>query len=468
MRTFKIAKQSGLLKFSKIRNLIRALNSEGKNAMALLSYAAKEFPQIVAIRHTEIEISYPQLFERSQERAQQLSNWIASGEKVALIEKNTPDFVITLFALSRLGCSIYLINYTHPEKKIQTMLRENRISKIIHNEEGRFLDFETLLFSEIGELLKSKSKLEKQHSHITVLTSGSTGSPKMAKRKLGIRSFLPPLLALLDSLELKENEKVCLSIPFFHGFGLAGMFMSVLMGAEIRIKEKFTEEELIKNIEKSTVWIAVPSQIFSIRNELKFRGEPLKIISGGARLDPRVLQLLNGNKNLSVFNLYGTSEVGFVCLACPKRLKKHPESIGKVIKGASYRIAVNGELFFKNKWSIKPGAWLSTGDLAENKKGYLFLKGRSDQMIVSGGENVYPIEIEKALNEIEDIEDFHLSVQDHEKFGQSFKLQFYSRQISSDELKNKLTQLLPNYAVPKQIVNEKISRNILGKVEKKD
>ncbi|MEN8906118.1 MAG: fatty acid--CoA ligase family protein, partial [Clostridiales bacterium] len=183
-----------------------------------------------------------------------------------------------------------------------------------------------------------------------------------------------------------------------------------------------------------------------------------------------------------LYNIYGTSETGLLTISTPKDLKYNNLTIGKKISGTKIKIVDSnknklkngqiGQLQIKTTWSmIGESNWIKTGDLGyRDNNGYYFLSGRADDMIISAGENVYPIELESILIKHPYLEDVVVFGINDEAFGQRLKAYVQlsnGKNLSFDELIKWLKPKVARYHIPKEIefVNE-IPYNALGKLNK--
>ena len=208
------------------------------------------------------------------------------------------------------------------------------------------------------------------------------------------------------------------------------------------------------------------------------------IISGGARLSESLIKETMDSFSPILFNLYGTTEAGFCIMATPKDLIHFPSTIGKPIKGVNFKIlnpVYNevmdkniGQIFIKSRWTVKDkfnDGWIATGDLGYmDDNGYCFLCGRVDDMIVSGGENVYPHYLENFLLSHPKIEDAAvIGIVDIE-YGERLKcfvVVALKETLEESEISNWLSKLVPRYCMPKEIkFLKKIPSNLMGKTNK--
>ena len=206
------------------------------------------------------------------------------------------------------------------------------------------------------------------------------------------------------------------------------------------------------------------------------------LISGSAPLSPALAQACLALNPRSLFHLYGSSEAGFSVMASPQDLARHPDTLGFPIWGVRLRL-INGQgqacqplepgfLEFRNAWSIGEGQqWIRSGDLAyRDAQGLLFFAGREDDMIVSGGENVYPNDLERVLLQDAAIADASVIGVPDAEFGQRLRAFVKLRQAPLDEpaLRQRLSQKLARFQMPREIiVLPELPYTSLGKPDKK-
>lgn len=465
-----------------------ALWKHGINLMALLHFVAKLYPTKKAIHSEGQIITYQELYEKSLELAHQLKNefHILSGDKVALLCANHTECVLSLFAISRLGADVFFLNIEMSTNQLSDFCQRKKFDLIICDDNLKIneIDVKLLFVSdlEFGFGGFDKTKLQRtKPGNIIVLTGGTTGKFKSAKRKPSISNFLNPLFALLLKLDLDKFKSVFVATPIYHGYGLASLIVAILLGKEIFILKKFDSKKACDLINENKIEVAtlVPVMLSRMLAENESSLKSLKkILCGGAPLKSTLVEEILDKLGDIIYNLYGTSEAGFSIIACPEDLKYNSQTIGKSINGVSIKIVNKknqiGMLYIKSAWTMnnKKEDWISTGDLAcQDEKGYLFLCGRSDDMIVSGGENVYPVRVENVLLENKNIHETVVIGIEDEDFGQSLKAFIVlkentnlSEKSINDWLKNKVAR----YEQLAQIeFMKELPRTVLGKIDRK-
>lgn len=503
-QTFKKLYQVNLSTPRGIYRLLSSLVGTGANLMALLQFAARSYPTQTAIIDDCQEINYQDLYLETQQLAFHLQQkyGIQANTCVAILCRNHSPLVKTLFALSSVGAHAYLFNTEIHTQQLNQLLETQAIDVLIHDIEvwelvqASNFDKTSLLarhltFDSVEKLSQQKcppnTKVKKTKAgKLIILSSGTTGHFKTAVRKPSIFHFLNPFFALLTQLNLGSYSSTYIAIPIYHGFGMAALLVSITLGVKIVLRTNFDliQAGNLLTQHKIQVLILVPTILNRLLDlETSFLQNTRLIISGGAALAPSLVQQTFQKINTDLANLYGTSEAGFCLMANSKDLQKYPNSLGKKVHGATLKIVNEqqkevtlgqvGELMVNSSWIMKNSQsnWIKTGDLVYcNAEGYYFLCGRIDDRIVSGGENVYPIELEHILLQHPAI---HLAavvgIADPD-FGQALKAFVQVKPSCSLNKTNLLAWLKPKtarYQMPKELVFiNSMPLNALGKIDK--
>ena len=401
------------------------LLSEGMSLMSLLRFAAHFYPNRYALKEKEGSLTYQETYEKAQTLAQLLYTQYQLRPKmnVALLGRNSLILSLLLPALSRIGVHITLLNTDMPQDQLLEYLRKRHYQLFIYDkeliEEPQLLACRAIITEELHHLIiyrdhhEEKQKLPRMRRgrNIIIHTGGSSGNYKAVARRPAIMSFLPPLIALLHKIGIDQYDSVLISLPFYHGFGLATLIVSLLMGKKICLQRRFLVQETLSIIQNEHIEVmpivpAMLSRLWQIEGA-KSQMESLKcLICGGDRLPKQLIETTHQQLGHVLYNLYGTSEAGFFLLATPQELAAFDETtLGKAIWGVRCKIKEAneehvGELWVRSSWAMagRKNQWQSTGDLVfQNLDGYYFHRGRTDRMVVCGGENVHPEHIEQVL-----------------------------------------------------------------------
>jgi len=479
-----------------------------------------------AIRHGDREaiidergtLTYAELDERSNALANAwLDRGLEAGEGVAILVRNHRGFLESVFAGAKCGARIILLNTSFAGPQIREVAEREGTDLLVHDEEysklltgidapsrGRWLAWsdepgEDTLDALIEGGDTSAPPKPETSPRITILTSGTTGTPKGAPRSEP-RS-LSLLGGLLSKVPFRARETTELCVPMFHALGFAQALVGIGLGSTLVIRRRFDPEETLRSLERhqATAMVMVPVMLQRAVDQLEQMDErpdtsALRIIflSGsqlGADLARRAMEAFGP----VVYNLYGSTEVAYATIATPEDLREAPSSVGKVVRGSVVKLldedchevalGETGRIFVGNIGQFEGytgggnkemvDGLMSSGDVGHfDENGRLFIDGRDDEMIVSGGENVFPAEVEELLNQHDSISEAAVIGVDDEKFGQRLKAFVVTRgggSLSEDDVKAYVKENLANYKVPREVVFlDELPRNATGKVLKRD
>ena len=403
----------------------KSLIYEGISLMALLRFAAHFYPQRCAITDDKQFLSYQELYVCTRQLAEILHTEYHLQPKmsVALLGRNSLILSLLLHALSRLGIRTTLLSTDLGTEQITAYLQKHHYHLIIYDSDLKQIPTElpciAVTTEKINDILLDKHsqvreiKLPKiwRGREIVIHSGGTSGKFKTIARRPSVTSFLTPLFALLRDIRIYQYERVLISLPFYHGFGLSTLIISLLMGKKICLQKRFDALQTLAIIqqEKIEVMPIVPAMLarfWQIENAKEKMKSLRCLISGGDKLPKSLIDTTHKEIGEVIFNLYGTSEAGFFMLANPKELASFEETtLGKPIRGVDCKVKdCNrqgiGTLWVRSRWAMRGlrNQWQNTGDLvSQNSEGYFFHHGRADRMVVCGGENVQPEHIEQVL-----------------------------------------------------------------------
>ncbi|MEA2124917.1 MAG: fatty-acyl-CoA synthase, partial [Solirubrobacteraceae bacterium] len=333
-----------------------------------------------------------------------------------------------------------------------------------------------------------------------ILTSGTTGTPKGASRSQP--KSLDPAAALLDRIPLHARENTMIAAPLFHAWGFAHFTIGMGLSSTLVLKRKFDPEATLSLTaqHECTALVVVPvmlQRILALDDEIlsmydlgKLRVVP---VSGSALPGPiseRWMDLFGDN----LYNLYGSTEVAWATIATPEDLRAAPGTAGRIPRGTVVRIYddddqpvekpnVTGRIFVGNDMQMEGytggggkdaiDGLMSSGDVGHfDDEGRLFIDGRDDDMIVSGGENVFPQEVEELLQQHDAVEEVAVFGVDDEKFGQRLKavvVKKKGKSLTEKQVKDLVKKKLAGYKVPREVeFMKELPRNATGKVLKRE
>lgn len=485
--------------------LTTAVYKYGINLMTLLCFVERLYDNKVALVDEYETITYRQLLSQSEKLSIVLQEkyQLKSGKKVGFLCKNHASLVKAVFAVSLSGADIFLLNAEMRESQFNKLLARYDFDLLVYDfglcslieqsdyTKDRLFSYHdnlTAINNLINISINEKSKIHRTSlGKIVILTSGTTGNFKAAAHKPSVFNYLNPFLTLITRLKLSNYNTAYIATPIYHGYGVAVLFLFFTLGKKVLINNGFDAKKACHLIREHNVEVItlVPLMLYKM---LKNNAEDLKslacIVSGGAELNPKLVDEAFNKLGYVLYNLYGTSEAGLNIIATPQDLKYSTYTIGKKIKGVRLKIlddnknevkaGETGQFCIKNKWSMRNGtnSWIETGDLGyQDNDGYYFLCGRVDDMIVSAGENVYPVEVEQVLMKHPQVENAAVVGTNDEIFGQrlkAFVLLVKNADISKEELLKWLGSRIARFQMPKDIIFvDNMPYTTLGKLDKK-
>jgi fatty-acyl-CoA synthase len=340
----------------------------------------------------------------------------------------------------------------------------------------------------------------KQPGAVVLLTSGTTGTPKGAPRHQG-RS-LAPLGALLSKVPYRARESTFVAAPMFHALGFTQMALSVMLGCTTIVQRRFSPERVLDAVgrERPTALVVVPVMLQRIVSVLeqepgRYDTSSLRIVfCSGAQLEAELVRRAQRTIGDKLYNFYGSTEVAYATFATPDDLRDAPGCAGRVPMGAIVRLfdagglvvegpGKVGRIFVGNGFQFDGytgggnkeiiGDLMSTGDVGHfDAAGRLWIDGRDDDMIVSGGENLFPGEVEELLITHEAVDEAAVIGVDDEEFGKrlaAFVVLRPGYSLDAEDVKEFVKQNLARYKVPRDVYFlDELPRNPTGKVLKRE
>ncbi|TFD95851.1 AMP-binding protein [Jeotgalibacillus sp. R-1-5s-1] len=456
--------------------LLCAVMSRGVNLLTLLAFSAQRYSQKTALIDQGMKISYQELYRDSLALKCMLNEryQIKKGKRVALIGRNSKEMVKSIFAVSGTGADLYLLHADAGEALLHQFIHEHAFDLVLYDSSILKVDRgQSLALSGVQDLMM-KSDIHKKSprssaGRIILLTGGTTGKPKQITHQPSVVNFLPPFFTMIKRLKLFDYKTAYIPTPLYHGYGFAILLLFIALGKKIVISGKFHAREACKLIEKYKVDFipVVPLMIDRmIKEEVASLRSLRCIASGSAELRPELAEEVVSRLGPVLYNLYGTSEAGLNLIATPADLKYSSKTVGRTIPGSNIKVVnenqdevlpgESGQLLIINNWSMKSAdEWIETGDIGYvDHNGYYYLQGRKDDMIVSGGINVYPAELKDILQRHPSILESEVMGMADDEYGQRLAAWVILKQ-DKDETEQKLMEWIrtkaARYQVPKEI-----------------
>lgn len=513
---------SGVVRASRPDRGLRQLNSLAKWGFTLaggLGAAAARSPDNVATVDHYGTSTYADVAERTTRLASGLAGaGFGSDSKFAVLARNHSAMVECMVASSKLGADLVLLNTGLSAHTIEEIIRNHGVDALFVDDEFeplvRYLPAEIMQIStqpnsvvpqwrSVDELISTGAESKpvtppKQPGKLIVLTSGTTGTPKGARRPT------PPgfgaIAAMLSRMPLHRDEVIMLSAPLFHAWGLAALQVSAPLLATVVLSERFDAEECLKTIalHRCTVLILVPVMLQRI---LELPAEVLKrydtsslrvVASSGSPIPGAAVVKFMDTFGDILYNFYGSTEVSWATIADPTDLRLAPTTAGRpplgtriailgqdgnrVPVGAVGRIFVGNDMLFDGYTNAATPAiedqLMDTGDLGYlDASGRLFVAGRDDEMIISGGENVFPRPVEEAIAALPQVVEVAVAGVPDAEFGQrlaAFVVRAKGATLDEEMVRTYVRNRLSRFSIPRDVtfVNQ-LPRTATGKVLKR-
>ncbi|RUP28531.1 MAG: bile acid CoA ligase [Mycolicibacterium sp.] len=447
---------------------------------------------------------------------------LPSAKVVGIMARNHRGFVDSLIAANRIGADVLLLNTSFAGPAMAEVVARENVDVIIYDEEftatvdraledrtGRSevtrivawtdtedhpLTVESLIIDHRG--LQPRRTGEK--SRVILLTSGTTGTPKGAKHSGG---GVDALKAILDRTPWRTEETTVVVAPMFHAWGFSQLVFAASMACTVVTRRKFDPQATLALVDKyqATGLCVVPvmfDRIMELPDHIRNRysGRSLRFAAAsGSRMRPDVVTSFMDQFGDVIYNNYNATEAGMIATATPADLRAAPDTAGRPAEGTEIKILDGdfkelptgevGTIYVRNSTQFDgytSGAtkdfhqdYMSSGDVGYlDAAGRLFVVGRDDEMIVSGGENVYPIEVEKTLLTHPEVAEATVLGVDDEQYGQrlvAFVVLTDGAETTEDALKQHVRDNLANYKVPRSItVLAELPRNSTGKIDRRE
>lgn len=487
--------------------------------------AFKDKPAISFLRDGKVEthISYIELNQHTNRMATVFQTMgVEKGDRVILFIPKSLIFVVAHLALQKIGAIAVPLNPGFKKSELEYLLQDAE-AKIILSEPGK----ETLIkeidpnltnliidtqkpFQDIEVFYKASedfnpAEIRSDDPGLIIYTSGTTGKPKGAV--LTQKNLIHDARNIIDIWEISESDTLCHSLPLFHVHGLCfALHTSLLAGAHVVMLDQFSSQQIVETLRKKdgnlvcTVFMAVPAMYGKLMDYLDTKRPDFEHMrlwtSGSAPLLAADFDRIHQIFGKQPVEREGMSETG-MNFSNPLHSKRKPGSIGLPLPklavrtvdpdtGKDVKPGQTGEFWLKGP-AISPGywrkpdetdkafedGWFKTGDLGHiDEDGYYYLTDRIKHIIISGGENISPKEIEAVINQVEGVNESSVVGAPDEKWGERIVAAVVKKtgaEVKLDDIQARCKKHLHNWKCPKEIVFVKeLPRNTMGKVLKEE
>lgn len=494
-----------------------AMRREGMGMTVGFAGAAQRCPDRPALIDELGTLTWRELDARINALSAALQS-LPSGQPrvIGIMCRNHRGFVEALVAANRIGSDVVLLNTSFAGPAMAEVLNREGVDAAIYDEEFaatvdraladkpdavRIVAWnqdcrERTVEKLIGEHAGEQPRRTGRKGKMILLTSGTTGSPKGAKQSGG-GAGIGTLKAILDRTPWRAEETIVIVAPMFHAWGFSQLIFAASMACTIVTRRKFDPEATLDLIDRhQATGLAVVPVMFDritelpehVRNRYSCRSLRFAAASG-SRMRPDVVTAFMDQFGDVIYNNYNATEAGMIATATPADLRAAPDTAGRPAGGTEIRIldpefnevpaGEVGTIYVRNDTQFDgytSGAckdfhdgFMSSGDvgyLDANER--LFVVGRDDEMIVSGGENIYPIEVENTLAGHPEVAEAAVIGVPDEQYGQrlaAFVVLTPAATATVETLRQHIRDNLANYKVPREIsIVDELPRGSTGKI----
>ena len=465
---------------------------------------AARHPNRLALVDDDGPLTWREVDTRTDRIASELrARGLREGEAVGLLARNGRGLVEGAVALAKCGADVLYLNTGSAADPLAQVLEREKARMVLHDEELRGLVPEhltSITTEQLADLaLTSTLRTPPKPSHTSrqvILTSGTTGAPRGAARS---GATVEDAIAALSAIPLRGRETTVLAAPAFHAWGLGHMSLAMLLGSTVVMQRKFDPHRVLTAVQehRATALVVVPvmlEKLLGAMKETRYDTSSLRVIaSSGSALPGDLVERVQAVFGPVLYNLYGSTEVAYAAVASPEDLAADPRTAGRPPLGVTLRVVdeqgqdvpagTPGRIFVGSGLSFEGytdgsdkdrlDGLVSTGDLGVlHESGRLTVLGRDDDMVVIGGENVYPGQVEDVLAEDPSVAEVAVVEQEDPAYGVRLVAHVVpapGSSVDEEHLKELVRSKLARFAVPREVrVLDELPRNSTGKVLKKE
>lgn len=489
-------------------------------------YAASaiRYPYTTAVMDEAGSVSFQELDRRTNAIANGLAaEGVSVGDVVGLLARNSRAFVEVAVALSKVGADILYLNTGFAAPQLREVLeREDAVAVVYDAEFADLLDEAAedrlriiagpdpdagpddveggaVSVDKLAEGDDTAPAKPAERGRQVILTSGTTGTPKGAPRNEP--HGIEPAVALLSKIPLRARETTVIAAPLFHTWGMAHWGLSLVLSSTVVLRGRFDPEATLAAIagHEATALVVVPvmlQRIMELPEETRKAHDVSSLrvvaVSGSALPGDLAGNFMDAFGDV-IYNLYGSTEAAYASVATPEDLRAAPGTAGRPPRGTEIRLVgedgedvptgETGRIFVGNSMLFEGytggedkerlDGLIATGDMGRfDEEGRLFVEGRDDEMVVSGGENVFPAEVEDVLSAHPGVADVAVIGVSDEKMGQrlaAYVVAASGNKPTEEELKEHVKSELAGFKVPRDVrFVDDLPRNASGKVVKRE
>ncbi len=461
---------------------------------------AARAPRRAAVVDPEGTLTYAEVDRRTTALAAGLlAGGVRAGDAVGVLCRNDRRFVLAVVALAKVGATAVLLNPGSSAPQVADIAASEGLVAVVCDPSlaaavppgvPAYDDLDALAAAHAD----AKPRPPRAQSRFVILTSGTTGTPKGARRSPP--ASLDPAVALLSAIPLRAGEATVVAAPLFHAWGFLQWTLALTLGSTVVLTGSFDAAATLAAVEEhqATALVAVPvmlRRLLDVREAYDTSSLRVVAVSGSA-LPPDVAARFMDRFGDVLYDLYGSTEVAWAAIAGPRDLRAAPGTVGRPPAGTTVALLSEsgapvepgevGRIFVGNAMAITSytsggekevrDGLVSTGDLGRfDAEGRLYVVGREDDMIVSGGENVFPQPVEEVLSALPSVADVAVVGVPDEEYGQRLRAVVVKADdaLTADDVKDAVRRRLARHYVPRDVVfTDAIPRNAAGKALRRE
>jgi acyl-CoA synthetase (AMP-forming)/AMP-acid ligase II len=522
LQTVRVLVRAGVLSLGRpdrVFRQLRALRTWGATVAGGYAAANERVPDHVSVIDDHGPTTFGEMDLRARLLAVELHGaGVRPGTRVGVLCRNHSAFVQTMAACGRLGADCVLLNTGLAPAQVVSAVADHGVAALVADAE--FEDLYADVPAEVPRITawgtpsvpgprvpwrareltgpEEEPAPPEQPGRLIVLTSGTTGTPKGARRPTP--KGPQDAAAVLSRIPLRSSDRILVAAPVFHTWGLAGVQLGMSMRATLVMRRQFDPEDVLRAVDehRCTAVFAVPVMLRRIMDlpapvRARYDTSSLRVVAcSGSAMSPRLITDFMDGYGDVLYNLYGSTEVSWATIATPEEMRRSPTTAGRpplgtrlavldadgveVPPGTEGSIHVGNDMLFEGYTNGRTrevaDGLMATGDRGHvDADGLLHVAGRDDDMIVSGGENVFPRPVEEAIVALPSVREVVVTGVPDEEFGHrfaAFVVPHEGMEVDPDEIRRLVRRELGRFSVPRDVVLlDELPRNATGKVVKR-
>lgn len=506
---------AGSVDVTKVPSLAQMVIGAGLNIKTVHALHARSNPNRPAVVDERRSLDYASM-ERAIKRttAALRGMGVESGDRVLLCMENRVEYLVTWFALFRIGAPAVHASYRATEDELRYLFEH--AEPIVAIASGRTVEAVRAACGDVpvrdadGDFWswleggRGAETIDRSASGTNVVyTSGTTGKPKGAVRDFAAMGLVE-LSRIVDRLPLREGEKHLVVCPLYHSGAQALALIETSLGATIHLQPHFEPRETLELLRRERIEsvFMVPTMIrrlLELPDDAWRENHPpaLRCLISGAAVFPHALRkrAIRRFGASVVHDFYGATELGWITLIGGGEMMEHPGSVGRPLPGQEVKIVGRdgkeqptgevGRLYVRNEQvmsgyladpnatsdTVIAGGWMTVDDLAHlDEDGYLYIDGRDRDMVISGGVNIYPVEIEEVLTGYPGVVEAAVIGVPDDQWGERLEAcVVWEVREDFDGLETAARQALAGFKVPRRWhAFDELPRNPTGKILKRE